>query len=225
MDPEIERRVQGLLPQARSEAWGVFHTAPHALELDELISLAYKGLWEAARRWPAYCEQKGHDPAAYHYFSAYCLRRIRGSMLDAMRSMDWLTRSMRTRMKALRDAGADLGKTDAELAEATGLTLGQVRETLAAQARRPASFDAEPAEIAEPAGVEESAVVSSILAAVAGAIDTLSEEARTVLALRYYAGWDISECAEALMTDEATVTRLHAEAVEAVHQAMLRSAT
>ena len=52
-------------------------------------------------------------------------------MLDEMRSSDWVTRSMRARARALRDAGQDLGRTEDELAAATGLTRKQVRDTLA----------------------------------------------------------------------------------------------
>jgi RNA polymerase sigma factor for flagellar operon FliA len=213
------------MPQARSEAWSVYHSAPHALELDELVALAYRGLWEAAVRWPVYCQQRGFDPTRYEYFGAYCLRRVRGAMLDAMRSQDWLTRSMRNRAKALRDAGAELGKSEAELSEATGLTVPQVREALAAQARRPQSFDEEPAEVAEPGAVEDDVVVTTILEAVVEAVSALSEQHQVVLALRYYAGWDMAEVAEALDISESDAGRLHGEAAEAVHQAMLRAST
>ena len=44
LDPEISRLVTEMLPQARSEAWKVFSAAPHALDLDDLTSLAYTGL-------------------------------------------------------------------------------------------------------------------------------------------------------------------------------------
>jgi RNA polymerase sigma factor FliA len=223
LDAEIERRVSDLLPQAKSEAWAVFQSAPHALELEELVALAYKGLWEAATRWPVYCEQRGYSPLRYEFFSAYCMRRARGAMLDAMRSQDWLTRSMRNRAKAIRDAGAELGKSDAELAEATGLTVAQVREALAAQARRPQSFDEEPAEVTEPANVESDVAVTTILSAVTKAVSGLPERQQTILALRYYAGWDLAEVAEALAVTEQDAARQHAEAVDVVHQAMLRA--
>src|SRR6202034_3675307 len=102
---------------------GVGQRAPHALEMDELESLALSGLAAAAARWPGYCAQNDHDPTAYQFFRAYCLRRMRGSMLDYLRSQDWVTRSARTRAKALRAAGQDRGLSDAELARASSMSL------------------------------------------------------------------------------------------------------
>ena len=152
LDPEIERLVIEMMPQAKSEAWKVYQAAPHALDLDDLTSLAFTGLMMAAARWPRYCADRNFDsgcgqvpcadPATCgtRYFAAYSLRRIRGAMLDAMRSADWVTRSMRTRAKALREAGQDLGKTEQELSDATGLTSRQIRATAAGVSARPVSF-------------------------------------------------------------------------------------
>lgn len=58
-DAEVRARVgelvAGLVPQARSEAYKVWQRAPHALEMDELESLALSGLAAAGARWPTYC--------------------------------------------------------------------------------------------------------------------------------------------------------------------------
>jgi RNA polymerase sigma factor FliA len=221
--PELERKVEEILPQARSEAWKVFQTAPHALDLDELISLAYQGLAQAAQRWPEYCQRRGFDEAALHYFGAYATRRIRGSMLDAMRSDDWVTRSVRSRAKRLRIAGQDLGKTDAEMAEATGLTIEQVRETLAGMSRRPVSMDAEPVDIREADDVEGKAVVNVVLAAAVEAIEALPGETQLVLALHVYGGLEFREIAEVLEIRASRVTQLYAAGVQIVHGAMITS--
>lgn len=223
MDPQIERLVEELLPQARSEAWKRFQSAPQQLDLDELISLAYAGLMMAAARWPAYCAQNGYDSAAVQYFAAYALRRIRGSILDAMRSSDWVTRSTRARAKALRAAGQDLGISEDELVARTGLSARQVRETLASVARRPVSMDAEPVDVAEGTDVEGQAVVHSVLEAVVAASAGLPPDVQVVLALHYHQGKDLREIAGLLGMAEARASELLTEAVLEIHDAMVRA--
>lgn len=137
MTPELEARILELMPQARSEAWKIFQSAPQQLDREELQSLAYLGLVMAAERWERYCAEHGYSPDATEYFAAYALRRLRGAMLDAMRSQDWVTRSVRSRAKAIRAAGQDLGATEEQISETTGLTTQQIRDTLAGVARRP----------------------------------------------------------------------------------------
>jgi RNA polymerase sigma factor FliA len=224
-DAEVRARVgelmAGLVPQARSEAYKVWQRAPHALEMDELESLALSGLAAAGARWFRYCAEKGHDPAALEYFAAYALRRMRGSMLDYLRSQDWVTRSARTRAKLLRDAGQDRGLTDAELASATGMDLATVRETIAAVSARPVSMDAEPHDVQAADDVEGQAVVSQVLSAACGVIDRLGDPSRAILVLRYYHGLTVPELAACigLAADEAS--RLYQEALFEVHGAML----
>ena len=173
----------------------------------------------------------GQDPCAEpgtcgtRYFAAYSLRRIRGAMLDEMRSSDWVTRSTRARARALRDAGQDLGRTEDELAAATGLTPKQVRDTLAGVAARPVSFDAETHDVPDPGDTESQAAVSSILAAVVQAMSALDAETQVILAFRYHQGLDFARIAEVLRTDEQRVVELHNAGVLAVHAVMVRAAT
>lgn len=224
VNPVIKAMVEDILPQARSEAWKVFQTAKHALELDELISIAYAGLWQAAVRWESYCHSKGHDPGATQYFKAYATRRMRGAMLDAMRSNDWLTRSMRSRAKALRDAGQDLGRTEAELSARTGLTKAQIRETMAGISRKPVSVDAEPVDVADTQGVESEYLVRSILSSVVQSMQALPLPTQVVLCLMYFADKDSAEIAELLGETEDNVISLHVEGALAVHQSMVKAA-
>jgi RNA polymerase sigma factor FliA len=225
MDPEIQAFIIKMMPQARSEAWKVFQAAPHALDLDELTSLAYTGLMMAAVRWPIYCASNGYNPRATNYFAAYSLRRIRGAMLDAMRSADWVTRSMRSRAKLLREAGQDLGRTEAELSAATGLTGQQIRDTAAGVSSRPVSFDAGTHDVADPGDVGEQVAVSSILEAVVAVIDRLGAQSQVALALRYHQGREFGEIAAALGITEQKVIELHNEAVARIHNVMIKAVT
>lgn len=225
MDPLLESLVEANLPQARLIARQAYATAPYALELAELQSLAYTGLMMAATRWHRYCEERGFDPGATQYFSAYAARRMRGAILDAMRANDWVTRSLRSRARRLRDAGQDLGKTEEELAEATGLTPGQVRSTLAGMAQRPVSLDAEVLDVPEEGDVEEQVLARGILREVVAAMSSLPLEQQVILVLHYYSGMELREIAADLGMSEAQVSRAHVDGILAVHTVMLREAT
>lgn len=228
-DPAIQVRIDELvtelLPLARAEAWRVWQRAPHALELDELEALALTGLAQAAARFPRYNEEHGYAPDDFRYFKAYCLRRMRGAITDAMRSQDWVTRSARTRAKQLREAGQDQGRTEEELSAASGLSITEVRDTLAAVSSRPVSIDAEPHDVQAPDDVEGQAVVSAVLGVVTGVLDNLPPVARTVVILRYYYGLSITEVAAAAGVKPEEAVQLHSAAVLAVHDAMLRAVT
>jgi RNA polymerase sigma factor FliA len=220
---EVERLTAEIIPQARAEAYRVWQRAPHALELDELTSLALSGLAHAAARWETYCAEKGHDPHAFEYFKAYCLRRMRGSMADWQRSQDWVPRSVRADAKEIRAAGQDAGLSEAELAEATGLSVDRVRSTLAAVSARPISFEAEPYDVPGEDDVEGQAVVSSVLAAVTAVTSSLDDASRVILVLRYYHGLSIAEAGALAGVTEEEAARLHTDAILAVHDAMVRA--
>jgi RNA polymerase sigma factor FliA len=218
----ISELTAEIVPSARTEAYRVWQRAPHALEMDELEALALSGLAAAAARWFVYCAKNNHDPTAYQFYRAYCLRRMRGSILDALRSQDWVTRSARTKAKQLRQAGQDRGLSDAELASATGMSIGEVRETLAAVAARPVSMDAEPHDVAAEDDVEGQAVVSEVLGAVTRVVGRLGDPARMILALHFYHGMAVPELAPFVGVTADEAVRLHQDAILEIHEAMRR---
>jgi RNA polymerase sigma factor for flagellar operon FliA len=215
--------VAEIVPAARVEAYRVWQRAPHALEMDELESLALSGLAHAAARWPAYCAKNSHDPSRFEYFYAYALRRMRGSMLDYLRTQDWVTRSERTRAKALRDAGQDRGLSAAELARATGMRIEEVRGTIAAVAARPVSIDAEPHDVAGEDDVEGQAVVGEVLAALSGVVTRLDGRSRVILVLHYYHGLTVPELAAYAGVSVEEATWLHQVAILEIHDAMMKA--
>lgn len=212
-----------IYPSARTEAYRVWQRAPHALEMDELESLALSGLAQAAARWPLYCEKNGHDPTRLEYFRAYALRRMRGSMLDYLRSRDWVTRSERTRAKALREAGQDRGVGEADLARATGMTVTEIRGTNAAVAARPVSIDAEPHDVAGEDDVEGQAVVSEVLGALSSVLGRYRDPLRTILVLRYYHSLPFPEIAACTGVEPDKAARLCHSAVLELHGAMMKA--
>lgn len=221
LQQRIDAEVTKLYPQARSEAWKAYQRAPHVLELAELESLALFGLAQAARRWVPYCAENGHSPWAFNFFAAFCLRRMRGAMLDAMRSQDWVTRSERTRAKVLRDVSQSAPMSESELASAAGMSLEEVRETMALVSARPVSMDAEPCDFADETDVESSALVSAALHAASCAISALDESQQELLVLKYYYGMSVAQAAETIGMRAADAPDAHAGAVSAVHSALL----
>lgn len=111
------RIVQGIVRQVS------VHVPAH-VDRGDLLSAGYLGLVEAAR---------SYDPARGAPFGAYARHRVRGAVLDELRSGDWLPRELRRQVRALEDARgrltAGLGRapTVHELGSALGLSVAAVR--------------------------------------------------------------------------------------------------
>ena len=222
MQEQIAELVLEIVPQAEAIARRYHAKAPHALRRDDLESIAYEGLVQAATQWPDYCARNGYQPdgEGLKFFGAYVTRRMNGAILDYMRSLDWVPRSVRQAWKSLQDSGADAGATEAELAEGTGLSVPQIRATRAALARRPVSLDDGERDVPEDHDVDSQLRVSQILAAVKRTGDILPRQQRVVVALRYYEGMSLAEIALALGMRRREVVAAHDQAVRAVHEAM-----
>ena len=108
------RLVEYFLPIVRGHAQRMRHRLPDGVELDDLISAGVFGLIDAIDAFDLSRDVK---------FTTYCAPRIRGAMLDELRSMDWVPRLVRTNVKkvneAIRVLDSQLGRkpTDEEIAE------------------------------------------------------------------------------------------------------------
>jgi RNA polymerase sigma factor FliA len=226
MTPEIVALVGELIPRAEAIARRYRQKAPHALALDDLESIAYEGLMQAADQWPGYCARNGYQPdgEGLKFFQAYASRRMTGAILDHMRSLDWVPRSQRQAYKRMQEAGDGLGVSEASLTAKTSLSADQIRAARAAVARRPVSLDDGDRDVPERRDVNSQMQVAQILQAVASAGDKLTRPERVVLALRYYEGMSVAEIALALGCSRADVTAAHNSAVVAVRDAMLSAA-
>jgi RNA polymerase sigma factor for flagellar operon FliA len=116
-EPWIERIRNALMelhyPLVRHIAERLLQTLPKSIELDDLVSAGLFGLMDAIR---------GFDPERGIKFKTYCTTRIRGSILDQLRSQDWVPRLVRLKAgrieKALHKLQGEYGRepTHAELA-------------------------------------------------------------------------------------------------------------
>lgn len=123
--PTVELRnklVEHYLPLVKYNAERIWARLPEGVELDDLISAGIFGLLDAIE---AFDLERGVK------FETYCVPRIRGAMLDELRTMDWVPRLVRSKASKLestrKQLEAKLGRPPRpeELAEALGLTLDE----------------------------------------------------------------------------------------------------
>lgn len=127
MSSSEDRIVGQYAPLVRRLALQLVAKLPASVELDDLMQAGMMGLLDAVRRYQQTAEAQ---------FETYAVTRIRGSMLDELRSQDWLPRSVRSKTKSIEQAIHQLNHrllrpaTEAEIAEELDMTLPMYQELL-----------------------------------------------------------------------------------------------
>src|SRR5437773_8365007 len=101
-EPTVELRnqlVENFLPLVKYNAERIWSRLPDGVELDDLISAGVFGLMDAI---DAFDINRGVK------FETYCVPRIRGAMLDELRTMDWVPRLVRSKASKLEEARKSL---------------------------------------------------------------------------------------------------------------------
>jgi RNA polymerase sigma factor FliA len=96
---DVEQRIAEYAPLVRRMAHHLAAKLPASVEIDDIIQAGMMGLMDAAARF---------DEAQGFQFETFASQRIRGAMLDELRSNDWLPRSMRKSLRTLEAAIARL---------------------------------------------------------------------------------------------------------------------
>jgi RNA polymerase sigma factor for flagellar operon FliA len=189
---------------------------PAHVEIDDLISSGVIGLMEAAERF---------DPSRVDRFEAFAEFRIRGAMLDDLRSRDTLSRDMRRLSNELRDATrrleAQLGRTPDQEEIAKRLGVG-VDELYARQQKLSGSSvvgidDAGP-DLLERTGDQtaidpfEQASKHEMTERLMSGIGHLPEKMQQVLSLYYCDNLNLKEIGAVLGVTESRVCQIHGEA-------------
>ena len=199
---------------------------PKSVERDDLISAAIIGLFDALEKYDA---SKGTK------FETYAIWRIRGAILDELRSLDWASRSIRRKARNVEEVARDLGQklgraaTEEEVADALNLSpvelsrlMDEVHGTALLSLSKSVSSDEDqdfiqledivddPAhkDALEVMETEESREV------LLETIDHLPEQQRLVVALYYYEEMTLKEIGEALHISESRVSQIHTRAVQ-----------
>lgn len=131
-DPENQelrnRLIENYLPLVKYNGERIWARLPDGVELDDLISAGVFGLMDAIDAF---------DLSRGVKFETYCVPRIRGAMLDELRTMDWVPRLVRSKASKLNEAmkslEARLGRqpNENELAEQMSMSLEDLERLLA----------------------------------------------------------------------------------------------
>src|ERR1041385_645147 len=120
-DKDLRNRlVEQYLPLVKYNGERIWARLPEGVELDDLVSAGVFGLMDAIDAF---------DLTRGVKFETYCVPRIRGAMLDELRTMDWVPRLVRSKASKLNEATkqleARLGRhpTEGELATHMQLTV------------------------------------------------------------------------------------------------------
>jgi RNA polymerase sigma factor for flagellar operon FliA len=165
-------------------------------------------------------------------FETYAIRRIKGSIIDAIRSLQQLSRDASRRTRDLDRAYDDLVQTlgriptNREVAEHLGLNADEMRQALADASVTITSLDTPLGEATdgerpslleqiadESAGVSDQVERQHLYRALVQAIQNLSERDKLVVNLYYYEELTLKEISEVLGVSTSRVSQLHAAAV------------
>ncbi len=202
------------LPLVRIVAGRLAINLPTHIDKDDLLSSGFFGLLDAIERY---------DIERKNKFETYASVKIKGAMLDYLRSRDWLPVSVRQRVRkyeqTLNHLENELGReaTDEEVASAMGITLGELKNImgqLGAATVMPLDeyIQAETQDYSNP-GPQESLERQELQDTLAKAIDRLPEKEKLVVTLYYYEELTLKEISLILHLTEARISQLHSKAV------------
>ncbi|MCQ8768647.1 RNA polymerase sigma factor WhiG [Streptomyces sp. KLMMK] len=199
---------------------------PPNVEQADFVSSGIFGLIDAIEKF---------DPAREIKFETYAITRIRGAMIDELRALDWIPRSVRQKARAVERAyatlEAELRRTpsEAEVAAEMGIAIEELHGVFsqlsltnvvaledllhagAEGGERLSLMDTlEDTAADDPVEVAEDRELRRLLAR---AINTLPEREKTVVTLYYYEGLTLAEIGHVLGVTESRVSQIHTKSV------------
>ncbi len=221
-----ERLVVAYSPLVKYVAGRMASGLPSHVEESDLISYGLLGLIGAIERYDLDRDIK---------FETYAVARVKGAIIDELRSLDWVPRSVRAKARDVEKAHGELenrlqrAPTEEEMAEKLGIDLEEFRTTLLEIANSSVLAlddlwtiaDAEGGQVSlldtirDPRAVdpEEELNALELKDRLADAIESLPDRERLVVALYYYENLTLREIGEVLGVTESRVSQLHTKAV------------
>ncbi len=224
-DPAIrEFFIKQYAPLVKYVAGKVAVGMPSNVEFDDLVGFGVFGLLDAIEKF---------DPDKNVKFKTYAVTRIRGSIFDELRSIDWVPRSVRQKTREIEDTivrlESKLGRTasDTEIAGALGVSEDEFQQTLfkisgtSIMSLNDVWYSGDDSErisigdsIESPSSLNPDVIVEKeeIKRVIVEAINELPEKEKMVLVLYYYEDLTLKEIGQVLNVTESRVSQLHTKA-------------
>jgi RNA polymerase sigma factor for flagellar operon FliA len=221
-----ERLILTYAPLVKYVAGRVGSGLPAHVDEQDLVSYGLLGLINAIERF---------DPDLGIKFETFAIARIKGSIIDELRSMDWVPRSVRARARDIERAITALeaqltrAPTDEEIARKLGITEGEFQDSLLEISRSSIAaldeFWSAPGSggdavalidtIEDPLAAEpqQAMAMTELREALGEAISRLPEREKLVVTLYYYEELTLREIGEVLSVTESRVSQLHTKAI------------
>ena len=198
---------------------------PASVDQADLVSYGMFGLIDALEKF---------DPGRGNKFETYAIPRIKGAIIDELRAMDWVPRSVRFKAREIEKAYSDLesihkrAPTEKEVAARLGVTLRELHEVInqisfvqvlqldeilsvgSDRGEQVSLLDTLADRDTDPTTGLEGQETRGLLAA---AINSLSEREKIVVTLYYFEGLTLAEIGEILGVTESRVCQIHTKAV------------
>ncbi len=221
-----ERLVVAYSPLVKYVAGRMASGLPPHVEEADLISYGLVGLISAIERFDLGREIK---------FETYAITRIKGAIIDELRTQDWVPRSVRARAREIERANAKLehklqrAPSDEEVAAELGISVDDFQESLLSISHSSVAALDELWSVSDSSGDQVSLMdtledpnapdpanvvdVSDLKDRIADAIARLPEREKLVIALYYYENLTLREIGEVLGVTESRISQLHTKAV------------
>ncbi|MGZ4109624.1 MAG: RNA polymerase sigma factor WhiG [Actinomycetota bacterium] len=220
-----ERLILHYAPLVKYVASRVATGLPASVEQADLVSYGMFGLIDALEKF---------EPARGNKFETYAIPRIKGAIIDELRAMDWVPRSVRFKAREIEKAVADLesmlkrAPAEKEVAERLGVSVSELHDVITQisfvsvlaldellsvgndRGEQVSLLDTLADKGTDPTlGVEG----QETRALLAGAINSLSEREKIVVTLYYFEGLTLAEIGDILGVTESRVCQIHTKAV------------
>ncbi len=216
----IERSVDEYSLLVKRIAYQLAARLPASVQIDDLVQAGMMGLLDALNHF---------DETQGAQFETYASQRIRGAMLDELREIDWVPRSVRKNARDIERAIAQLQQqlgmapTEFEIAQQLGLALQEYQTMLAdARGHQLVYYEDfqregdEPIELNITDGRPEILQIlqdEGMQQALAEAIELLPERERMVMAMYYQEDLNLKEAGAVLGVSESRVCQIHSQAI------------
>jgi RNA polymerase sigma factor FliA len=220
-----ERLILHYAPLVKYVASRVATGLPASVDHADLVSYGMFGLIDALEKF---------EPARGNKFETYAIPRIKGAIIDELRAMDWVPRSVRFKAREIEKAYQDLetmlkrAPTEKEVSERLGVSLPELHDVISQisfvsvlaldemlsvgsdRGEQVSLLDTLADRQGDPTLGLEGQETRGLLAA---AINSLSEREKIVVTLYYFEGLTLNEIGEILGVTESRVCQIHTKAV------------